>query len=122
MAKDEAVPILVVGLMYGWPILIGILCFMRADTSKTKEALVGALVGAGCLLAAVVSSLVISLALENWLVPVSNSPECIGGLSDCPAWLLQIGELINDWQFIVLEGAALIVAVWLSLRPFNKAL
>lgn len=90
-----------------------------------KEALVGTLVGAGCLLAAVVGSLLIVLAIENWVVPISNSPECIGGLSECPAWVLQIGELINDCQFIVLEGAAIIVAVWLSLRrlrPLNKLL
>ena len=123
MAKDEIVPILIVGLMYGWPILIGALCFIRADSSKGKAALGGTLIGAGCLLAAVVGSLLIVLAIESWIVPISNSPKCIGGFPECPAWLLQIGELINDWQFLVLDGAAIIVAVWLSLRrirPFNK--
>nr|BBJ03362.1 hypothetical protein YBY_12100 [Marinobacter nauticus] len=123
MAKDEVVPILIIGLMYGWPILVGVLCFIRADILKGKAALGGILIGAGCLLAAVVTSLLIVLAIESWVVPVSNSPECIGGLPSCPTWLLQIAEIIDDWHFLVLEVAAIVVAVWLSLRrlrPFNK--
>lgn len=54
--------------------------------------------------------------------PISNSRECISGAADCAIWLLQIGELVSDWQFVALEGAAILAAVWLSLRrlqPFN---
>lgn len=120
---DYFMPILVVGLMYGWPILVGVLCFARAEKSKAKAALLGIGIGVGCLLAAVVVSLLIVLAVENWIVPISNSSGCIGGAAECPLWLLRIGEGVIDWQFLALEGAAFVGAVWLSLhqlRPLNK--
>jgi len=120
---DYFMPILILGLMYGWPIIVGVLCFSRAEKSKAKAALLGTGIGAGCLSAAVVVSLFIDLAVENWIVPISNSPGCIGGTYECPLWLLQIGEVVIYWQFIALEGAAIMGAVWLSfrqVRPFNK--
>lgn len=120
---DYFQPVLIVGLMYGWPILVGILCFARVEKSKAKAALLGTGIGAGCLLAAVVASFFIVLAVENWIFPVSSSPACIGRASECPLWLLQIGEVIVDWQFVALEGAAFVGAVSLSLcrlQPFNK--
>lgn len=109
--------------MYGWPILVGFLCFVVANQSKGKAALLGILIGAGCLLAAVVLSFFSILAVETWIAPVSNSRECIGGLAGCPIWLLQTGDVILEWQFLALEGVAILVAVWLSLRrlrPFNN--
>lgn len=120
---DYVVPVLIIGLMYGWPILVGFLCLVIANKSKPKAALVGTLIGAGCLLAAVGLSFFSILAVETWIAPVSNSRECIGGFSDCPTWLLQAGEVILDWQFLALEVVAILVAVWLSLRrlrPFNN--
>ncbi|WP_461437999.1 hypothetical protein [Marinobacter nauticus] len=123
MAMDYFLPILIIGLMYSWRVLVGILCFAIAEHSKAKAALMGTGIGAGCLIAAVVISLFIVLAVESWIVPISNSRECISGAADCPIWLLQIGELVSDWQFVALEGAAILAAVWLSLRrlqPFNQ--
>jgi hypothetical protein len=38
-------------------------------------------------------------------------------------WLMKIAELVINWQFVALEGAAILVAVWVSLsrlQPFNK--
>lgn len=123
MAMDYFLPTLIIGLMYGWPVLVGILCFAIAEQSKAKAALMGTGIGAGRLIAAVVISLFIVLAVESWIVPISNSRKCISGAADCPMWLLQIGELVSDWHFVALEGAAILAALWLSLRllqPFNQ--
>jgi len=97
--------------MYGWPIFVGFLCFVVANQSKGKAALLGAFIGSGCLLGAVVFSRLSILAIETWIIPVSYSRECSGEHTDCPTWLLETGEVILEWQFLVLEGVAVLVAV-----------
>ena len=113
---DGAMSVLSILILYGWPFLVGIGCYVGSTTTKIKSGLSGLLKGSVCLLLAISLSWLATAFSETWVMPQANSLECMVGLDSCTMVLLDLGDWIETWNFILLEICAVLVAVNLVMK------
>jgi len=115
MQTDSTGEIVII-MLYGWPILIGVGCFIVSSRQKVLSFIFGTLKACLCMFVAALLSGVMHFGLESWLVTYSNRIQCIERTPECDLWVLYLGDWLTDWQFIVLVVLAFICAVILAVK------
>ena len=108
---DGVMSLIVIIILYGWPLLIGLGCFIGTPSVKIKSGMLGVLKGYICLLIAISFSWLATVFIEESVIPHAHSLECLNRLESCNMELLSLGEWIEQWNFVLLEVCAVLASV-----------
>ena len=116
MSMDGPMSLLILLTLYGWPLFIGLGCYIGSSSAKVKAGLLGVLKGYICLLVAISLSWLATMFIEGFVTPHAHSTDCLNRLGSCNMGLLSLGEWIEEWNFVLLEVSAVSVAILLGIK------
>ncbi|MCP4595327.1 hypothetical protein [Neptuniibacter sp.] len=113
-------PVSILLCLYGWPFLVGLGCYLGIASAKVRSGFLGLLKSYFCLLVAISLSWLATLFIEVWVIPHSISAECVSRLDSCNITLLEFGDWLETWNFIVLEISAVMASIVLAVKQVKN--